>query len=296
MLLTIVGLPKPFEGHIGLIQQNAIESWTRLGDDCEVILLGRDEGTDAVAARLGARHVPDIELNASGTPLVRGVLGAAEEHARGALLCYVNADIILLDDFVETVRDAVRAFPRFLMVGRRTDLDVSEAIDFAAGWQAKLRAHALSRGAVHPATGLDYFVFTRGLFGDIPPLALGRTVWDNWLLYRARERRGELLDASQRVLAIHQSHDYGGRSQAEVWSSPEALENQRLAGGSQHLFTALDATWELTPAGPQKPRAARRRYRHAITWPMLHLGWDLPTRLALRAEYQLSKLRRPAAP
>jgi hypothetical protein len=45
IMLTIFAIPKPFRGHIGVIQRNAICSWLELRQACEIILLGDDEGT-----------------------------------------------------------------------------------------------------------------------------------------------------------------------------------------------------------------------------------------------------------
>jgi hypothetical protein len=93
-----------------------------------------------------------------------------------------------------------------MMVGRRTDLDQTELIDFASpDWETKLRADVQARGVPYSMNGSDYFVFPAGLLGDIPPFAIGRTAWDNWLMYRTRQRRAALVDATI-VTAVHQTH------------------------------------------------------------------------------------------
>jgi len=67
-MLTIFTIPKAFEGHIGIIQRNAIGSWSRLG--CDVILCGDDPGVSEAAKEVGATHIPDIDRNDYGTPLL----------------------------------------------------------------------------------------------------------------------------------------------------------------------------------------------------------------------------------
>ncbi len=42
--LTILAMPKPFRGHIGIIQRNAITSWTKLQPRPEILLFGTEEG------------------------------------------------------------------------------------------------------------------------------------------------------------------------------------------------------------------------------------------------------------
>jgi hypothetical protein len=140
-MLTLFTTPKAFDGHIGVIQRNAITSWTRLDPRVEVILPGRDAGTAELAAELGIRHEPDVACNDVGVPLVNALFGAAARLARHRLLCYVNADIILFGDFVSAVDQVARQKATFMMVGRRTDFDQTELIDFASpDWETKLRA------------------------------------------------------------------------------------------------------------------------------------------------------------
>ena len=52
-MLTLFTIPKAFEGHSGVIQRNAIKSWTLLQPQCEIILMGDDEGTGEAAAEMG---------------------------------------------------------------------------------------------------------------------------------------------------------------------------------------------------------------------------------------------------
>lgn len=241
-MLTLFTTPKAFDGHIGVIQRNAITSWTRLDPRVEVILLGRDAGT----AELGIRHEPDVACNDVGVPLVNALFGAAARLARHRLLCYVNADIILFGDFVSAVDQVARQKATFMMVGRRTDFDQTELIDFASpDWETKLRADVQARGVPYSMNGSDYFVFPAGLLGDIPPFAIGRTAWDNWLMYRTRQRRAALVDATI-VTAVHQNHGYRG-GKAAFWATPEAQQNKSLLGDV--YFTLEDATHTLERDG-----------------------------------------------
>jgi hypothetical protein len=59
-VVTLFTIPKAFRGLIGVIQRNAIESWTHLQPRPEIIPPGNDEGTGEVARELGLRHVPHV--------------------------------------------------------------------------------------------------------------------------------------------------------------------------------------------------------------------------------------------
>lgn len=58
-MITFFSTPKPFRGHIGVIQRNAIRSWKLAHPDAEVILFGDEEGASETARDLGARHEPE---------------------------------------------------------------------------------------------------------------------------------------------------------------------------------------------------------------------------------------------
>jgi len=284
-MLTLFAIPKTFRGHIATIQRNAIESWTRLTPRPEIVLLGGDEGTAEAAQEFGARHVSEVERNESGTPLVDDIFRKAEACASTPLLGYVNADIVLTDDFSAALRRAAAAHGKFMMVGRRWDLDCSGPLDFSpANWAANLRARAVAANVQRPATFIDYFVFSRGLCDPLLPMAIGRTTWDNYLLWRARSRGADLLDASQVVVAIHQNHDYSHHSEgtAGVWKGPEAKRNRAMAGPWWHLYTIEDATHILTPSGERTSRrhawlVVKRLWSHPLT--LFQLPWLAVKRL-----------------
>jgi len=249
-VLTIVGLPKAFQGHFGIIQRNAIISWTKLSPRPEIILFGQDEGTAEICQELGLRHVPDIACNESGTPLLSDLFAQAQRLATNDLISYVNADIILTGDIMKAVQHFATFAGQFLMVGQRWDLDLGEPWNFhEPEWEERLRTHVLSHGKLHNHDGIDYYVWRRGLWETLPPFAIGRTSWDNWLIYDVRRRGITVIDATDAVMIVHQNHDYshvaskGGGNW--VWLGPEAKRNFQLAGGWDHVFTVWDATHKL---------------------------------------------------
>ncbi len=248
-MLTLFACPKPFAGHVAVIQHNAIRSWTLLGEGCEVLLFGDEDGAEAAAARHGVRHVASVARNEFGTPLISSLFEQARRLGSHDLLCYVNADIILTPDLLATARRLRETTPRFLMVGQRWDVDLTQPWPFNdPRWESKLRAFVRSHGALHPQTGMDYFVFPRDLFDQLPPFALGRPGWDNWLPCHAMQRGALVVDATACVTAVHQNHDYahvGGVD--EAWNGPEARRNRELMGKS--CFTLDQAEHVLTADG-----------------------------------------------
>jgi hypothetical protein len=281
-MITLFSGPKPFAGPIGLIQDNAIESWTRLGEGVEVLLLGDEPGLREAAKRHGVRHLLQVSHTPDGTPRLDTMFAMAREAAAYRLLCYVNADVILLPDLWARAGEAGARFDSFLMVGQRWDLAVSEALRFDDGWEQRLRQEVRSRGRRHPPGGSDYFVFPRGCFQAMPAFALGRAGWDNWMIYHARLQRWPVVDASEAVTVIHQDHDYAHLPEGKPhYRLPESERNLELAGGRPSVFSLADSDWVYADGRLQRQGARLRRLlRQAEVAVYLALG---PGRAARRA-------------
>jgi len=291
-MLTIFTTGKSFRGHNGIIQRNALKSWTLLHPDVEVILFGDDEGAAEVASDLRIKHVPYVEKHKSGMKYLRSFFDPAQQLARHPIVCYINCDIVLTSDFRAAIERLENLHPKFVMVGRRWDLDVQLPLRFEnPDWEVDLRRLTLSKGNQRAPNWIDYFVFPRGLyFSQLPGFVIGRVCWDNWLVWRARESGLPLIDASEAVVAVHQNHDYGYHpaGAAGIWSDELAQRNLILAGGKFHLCTIDDATHSLGPAGERRTakhffRPLRRLLRTTweVAWLAL-LDWTRPMRRVLR--------------
>jgi len=276
--ITIFTAPKPFTNpHIATIQRNAIRSWLQLGQDVEALLMGEEEGVAHAAGELGARFIPAVERNAYGTPLVSSLFALARQAGNSALLAYINADILLLPDFLQSARQIAGCLEHFLVIGQRWDLAVKEELDFSPGWDERLRQRYCAEGRRHPRRGSDYFIFPRQCFVDVPALAVGRAGWDNWMIYEARRRGWATVDASQAIQIVHQDHDYSHLPHNQPhYRLPESAENTRLAGGRRAIFTLLDADCRLENGQIRRP---------ALTWEKLRREVEIFPLVRLRSKF-----------
>jgi len=281
-VITLFSGPKPFAGHVGLIQDNAIASWTRLGEGVEVILLGDEPGIREAAQRHAVRHLPEVSRTVSGTPRLDAMFALARESATHRLLCYANADVILLPDLWARAGETCARFESFLMVGQRWDLAVGEALRFDVGWEQRLRGEVRARGRRHPPGGSDYFVFPRACYQEMPAFALGRAGWDNWMIYHARLQRWPVVDASEAITVIHQDHDYAHLPDGKPhYRLPESERNLELAGGRPSVFSLTDSDWVYSSGRLRRRRVELRRLlRQAEVAVYVALG---PGRAARRA-------------
>jgi hypothetical protein len=246
IMLSFFTTPKPFAGHIDVIQRNALRSWQQVHPDVEILLFGDDAGAAEVCRELGIRHVPNVRKNRYGTKYLASIYDQAQGMARHELLCHINCDILLLDDFPRALERVSGLSEPFLMAGRRWDVDIREPLRFDdPGWRQRVKDLAARTNQQRPSQWIDYFVFRKGLYRDqIPEFVIGRPGWDNWLLWHARNSGAMLIDASAVVCAVHQNHDYGYHPQGEkgVWEGEEAQENYLLLEGHRKFRTLDNAT------------------------------------------------------
>jgi hypothetical protein len=295
-MLTIFALPKPFRGHIATIQRNAISQWARMSPKPEILLFGNEEGTAEVARELGLRHIPNVKRNQYGTPLLDDVFEQAQTLASYETLCYVNSDIMLLGNFMDAVQRVVSWRDRFLMIGERRNVELDEpAIYESPEQESRLRSLVLKQDRPISPWGIDYFVFPRRLISNFPPFAIGRPLWDNWFLWRARDLNAALVNASGVVFAVHQNHDYSHhpKGHSGAYTGEEAQQNIRLAEG--HMRTIKDATHRFTSAGIRaNPRCfLAPAGRVARRWYFSILRFTAPMRHALGLRHQNTAARQP---
>ncbi|MEB3886918.1 glycosyltransferase [Lyngbya sp. CCY1209] len=227
--ITIFAVPKSFHGDIGIIQRNAILSWSLLKPKPEIILLGDENGTKRIADEFNIIHLSSIKCNHLGTPMLDDVFAKTKKIASNKILAYVNSDIILTQDFSTTVQQVATNFSEFLLIGRRWNIDLKTAIDFRdLNLEKKLKKLIWDRGILASETAKDYFVFPKHLFSEMPEFAIGRGYWDNWMVNRALEKSYPVIDGSQTIFALHQNHSYTHvrGSKTEAYFGKEAERNK----------------------------------------------------------------------
>lgn len=276
--LAFFTAPKPFKDpHIRMIQRNAIQSWKALGEDVEVWLVGDEEGVEEEARELNVGYIPDVLRNSSGTPRIDSIFNLVREKSSAEVLCYVNADILVFPDMLETL-DRIRAqVDRYLIIGRRWDAVVTEPLKIEEGWHKDFQAKTLASAKLHRAAGSDYFIFPRTEFTVIPAFAVGRAGWDNWMIYKGRREHMAVIDATDTIKVIHQNHDFSHLPSGKIHRmQPESAENMELAGGRYTVFTIHDSNYQMSGGELKRIRLNRwKLVREISIFPAvtLHCTW-----------------------
>jgi hypothetical protein len=262
-MLTFFTTAKPFRGHDGIIQRNALKSWKMLHPDVEVILFGDEPGAAEIASELGLRHEPHVSRNEFGKKRLDTMFARAQSVARHDYVCYCNCDIILLNDFLQAFQKARAWREHFLLVGQRRDVDVTGLIDFKhPNWSHSLRRRALAEGIKKDEYWIDFFLFTKGVYVDMPRLIVGYCFWDNWMIWKALSQSVPVLDSSAFILTIHENHEYSAVSGRirNVAEDPTSLLNLQLIGGRKHIRHIKSATHRMAVNGRIYPNFVR--YTH----------------------------------
>jgi len=286
-MITIFTTPKPFEGKNKIIQHNAINSWRTLSGNIQIVIFGNSSGGKDMAAEVNAIHIPEIKSNHLNTPYIADMLAKVEDVSKDNVLCYINADIILPDNFLQIVERASDRFRKFLMVGTRWDLDWSDKIDFMSrDSRNEFWKLARKNGIRHSVSGMDYFVYPRGIWKNIPDLLAGRAGFDNWLIWKARRALVPVIDASTEIFAVHQSHDYSHHPNGRmgVYEGEEAAHNRKYLGGENyHGLNILDATYKFMVGEIvlKKEKEEIQRYRNRLSrvFPEFSIPMQLINRL-----------------
>lgn len=199
-MFTLISTPKPFvESHIIQQQIQALESWLLIRPRPQIIYIGEEEGTEKVCRQYGIELIPEVERSPSGVPLLNDLLRRGEQAARYDVIAYVNADILIAPTLPRAIEIVQKRWKRFLLISTPHLADLND-LQIQEGFEHE----ALKRIKTPPATfGTDLFAFTKGVYKAIPPLAVGRFYWDNWLMCDPGLHRIPVIDATDFALTFH---------------------------------------------------------------------------------------------
>ena len=236
---------KPMEGRAKDAQERALANW-------------RDVFMPSIIVEFEGPLVPFSEM-----------VEMVEQDSDADILMYANADILFVRRQIgEIWRKWGARLPGilkggFVLTGQRIDI--------------------LEDGSkqLHRPSGMDYFIFRRGMFRDLPKVVMGRAYCDCALVAYCLRRGIPVVDASYALRVEHQFHDYGhvDGGRRKVWVGEEAMSNKRENALRDFGPNVLDATHTLLPDGRMVPNI-RRRPRCWRVWNFLTRGgkwWKNPT-------------------
>ena len=127
-MITLFSTPKNFTGIFSHIQLNALRSWRSISPDIQIIIFGDSNGSRKAAQEIGAEYIRNVKCSPQGTPILSDLFQQADKIAKYPIMTFINADIILPENFLEAIMIVSKYFSKFLMIGNRWDMDVNYEI------------------------------------------------------------------------------------------------------------------------------------------------------------------------
>ena len=267
MELVIFTSFKPFVGDAAILQGRSLANWRLILPMAQIVNF---ETKSAIVEDYPAT-INTVQLDEQGrVPSFGAMVKSLIDHTDADLFLYVNGDIL----FDKTILTALRSVPPydFLLTGQRIDRNEQ------------------GERCLHRPSGMDYFLFRRGMFANLPSVTMGRAYCDSALVADCLRRSIPVIDASFAVRVEHQYHYYGhiegGRE--SVWNGADARQNLKDNGLRPFAPHCIDATQTLLSDGrivpTIRPSLLRRLeislyYRHGWRWcPPFNALWNLVTR------------------
>ena len=195
-MITIFTHVRPFENEFDAIQRTAIASWQTQGVDTQVVLFGDDLDSRLIAKGLGINWLPS-KVTPMNYPSFAHLFIDIETHYPSDWYLEVSSDIVLsgLNIALPILESWAHLFTRPLVIGQRIDVEVGP--------------HSRVIPQYHPPSAVDYFLYKKGTLGDIPLFNIGRTVYDNWLVWAARDLWNmQVVNATEAITAYHLNHTH----------------------------------------------------------------------------------------
>ena len=193
------------------------------------------------------RYVANYEqATAHGHPYFDDFVRKSEALALHDILMYATDHLIFTYDLMRVIGLVAAKFQRFLIIGRRWDLDLRTQINFTPGWEDVIRQRAVHEGKYQSTGAKDYLIFRRPFPVKIPKFIVGYPWYDTWMVVAAQRAGIPVIDASRAVLPIHQVHQFREGTIADRERTPQTQRNAQLAAGMEGKGQTVSAQFLVT--------------------------------------------------
>ena len=259
---------------------NTLYNWNAFKPSVLPILFTNETLLAKEAVRKGWHVLP---ITATGTsfklPVLRHMYMAVMKRFNATFYAYANSDILFTDSLLHTLKafqnSSLSSKTPFLIVGRRTNVENVTSQEVKT-WE-QIKNTTLLRGKLFNPWGIDYFITSPDYpWSIIPDVVIGRVAYDNWMVWNARRLGFTTIDATNTLLAMHQTTKAGnkeGHNQKEKGYNNNVLakvyKNIQYGGGlvtSTKYFTEHETEKESI--------VFVKRWFYVTIWQSSFILWD----------------------
>ncbi|KAH3721563.1 hypothetical protein DPMN_064811 [Dreissena polymorpha] len=157
--------------------------------------------------------LPLPAVAADGIPVLKHMYRDVMNLFNTSFYAFSNGDILFTKELIHTLAQMIKSTTEdmrkpILIVGRRTNVE-NVTIDEGIDWQ-NIKRISKSRGKLFTGLAEDFFITTPTYpWNEVPEVVIGRRAYDNWLVYNSRKMKNNVIDASNTILAVHQTTQAG---------------------------------------------------------------------------------------
>jgi len=205
---------KPYDDYSKNIQINAINSWLRLSINKLIVINSDDPDNKKYFNHSDIKIVPLKRQSPTHVPYVRDVFESGYNYYEsGDMLCYINADIMLQDDFCVTLKAIpIHTYGNYLIGGRKWSwMNKSEFLKIQ---EFPLNIEEIKKfGSLDMPCATDYFIHNKELYQNLIPddMLIARANWDMWLNALAINKNATTIDITNTCFSVHPGHEYGDK-------------------------------------------------------------------------------------
>ena len=213
-----------------LVHNNTVRNWLSFHPYVIPVVFTNEIGIASECRRNGWSVLPVRETAADGIPVLKFMYLDAMKAYKTTYYAYSNSDMLYSSNLVDTLigcaynlsyflnvtysdnsflyGKSVYAQQPTLIIGQRTNVQ-NVTRDESSTWAA-ITSVARDRGGLFFVYAIDYFITSKHYpWDEIAEVVIGTPVYDNWLIYNARKRKHQIIDATTTLLALHQTTSAG---------------------------------------------------------------------------------------
>ena len=234
---------------------NTLRNWALFLPQIQPLLFTyeTDENLIKLAKSLGWLIADVPRLGKNKVPIWKDMYFAAQNHSNSVFYGWFNGDLLFDDGLINTltaVEHYLNQLDRTLIVGQRTNFELRNR----EIWNKSDVTKAAKEGTLYHIHALDYFILARNqyVWDQVPDVVIGRTYYDNFLVYVALKNKLSVVDASKTVLTLHQTGKDGNLASEKTINDP--LYNSKILGKFNISQGGTDKAPFFTQHGPGKEK------------------------------------------